>query len=906
MKKFKSRLKKVITSLLVAMMMFTSLGLTSKAAGNVTTSSFISGTNLENARVWGPAQIIYVNGEESFCLQPDLLVDTGTNQNINFASIGINDDLAYKLSLIAYYGYRTQTNNTNYVLTQNLIWETLGNDAYYSSSVYPTPASQNAWQADVMNKVNSYMYSTVSFSGQTVTLKYGETVQLTDTNGVLSQMDLSRYDGLHVTKNGNTLSIHANQRDVNNTSVLLKKPLGHGQEGQNFIYGNPGSQAHSILKTEDPDNAFVNVIIKQTGTLALRKTDEVGNVVQDVTFNIASIPDMTGIVGTYTTDAGGNISVADLNAGTYYIQEISAPSHLIVDNTIHTVTITAGNTTTFNAVNTVRKGNLELTKTNEIGGLLDGAVFNVKSLETWNPYEQNHTITGGKLTVSDLPIGRYQLTEITAPENHVITKDVYDVVIEEGTTTEQVVVNRIDPRAQIIVNKTMEGEVKSTAGVEFTLTAKEDIFDIISLQLVHKQGDVIGTYTMDGTNTLEINDLYIGRYQLTETSTAHGYELDTKVYDIHFRQEDYVTAVYSHSIKLENKLMRTELEVIKLDAITGNPVLNETEFTMYTDKELSNVHQVKTTDPTTGKVLFDDLVFGSTYYIKETNAPEGYLVGDEVREVTIDDAFLMKRSRKIEAIANEKPTGVIELQKYIQNPNAMDEYLLGSNISFKLTANEDIYNPDTNTLLYQEGDVVSTGIAQDGIYMTNELGILSIGDLPLGKTGTSYLLTEVSTKEGYVLLSEPIVVVFDIVDEITTQYVNTIELTNELTTTEFLKTTITGEELPGATLQIIDKQTGEVVEEWVSMNKPHIVKGLIYGKDYIMKETIAPTGYVVAQEIEFTYSKDVEKVTMINELINSKVSTGDYVMVTMYLYIFGTTIILLSILYFKRKNRNTK
>lgn len=78
----------------------------------------------------------------------------------------------------------------------------------------------------------------------------------------------------------------------------------------------------------------------------------------------------------------------------------------------------------------------------------------------------------------------------------------------------------------------------------------------------------------------------------------------------------------------------------------------------------------------------------------------------------------------------------------------------------------------------------------------------------------------------------------------------------------------TGEELPGATLQIIDED-GNVVEERVSTNEPHMIEGkLIAGKKYTLKEIIAPEGYEIANEIKFTVNADgtVTEVVMYDEL----------------------------------------
>lgn len=78
----------------------------------------------------------------------------------------------------------------------------------------------------------------------------------------------------------------------------------------------------------------------------------------------------------------------------------------------------------------------------------------------------------------------------------------------------------------------------------------------------------------------------------------------------------------------------------------------------------------------------------------------------------------------------------------------------------------------------------------------------------------------------------------------------------------------TDKELPGATLQIIDED-GNVVEEWVSADEAHLVEGkLIAGKEYTLREIIAPDGYEIANEIKFTVNEDgsVTEVVMYDEL----------------------------------------
>ena len=74
---------------------------------------------------------------------------------------------------------------------------------------------------------------------------------------------------------------------------------------------------------------------------------------------------------------------------------------------------------------------------------------------------------------------------------------------------------------------------------------------------------------------------------------------------------------------------------------------------------------------------------------------------------------------------------------------------------------------------------------------------------------------------------------------------------NEPTKVELTKTDLTtGKELPGAHLKVTDED-GNVIDEWVSTEKAHVIKGLTVGKSYMMTETKPADGYVTAESITF-------------------------------------------------------
>lgn len=61
----------------------------------------------------------------------------------------------------------------------------------------------------------------------------------------------------------------------------------------------------------------------------------------------------------------------------------------------------------------------------------------------------------------------------------------------------------------------------------------------------------------------------------------------------------------------------------------------------------------------------------------------------------------------------------------------------------------------------------------------------------------------------------------------------------------------TGEELEGAAIQILDKDSS-VAEEWTSTKEVHEITGLLIGEEYTLHEDEAPDGYIVAPDTTFT------------------------------------------------------
>lgn len=264
-----------------------------------------------------------------------------------------------------------------------------------------------------------------------------------------------------------------------------------------------------------------------------------------------------------------------------------------------------------------------------------------------------------------------------------------------------------------------------------------------------------------------------------------------------------------------------------------------------------------------GKTQVDNLYLGS-YIVRETQAPEGFVISDKEYEVTLsykdDHTAIISDSV---TYLNDRQKVHIDLRKVDEDNEAN---LQGA--VFGLYASEDIYGVEklskTNSkpLIIKKGTLIETATSdENGQVVFN-------ADLPLSK----YEIRELKAPIGYASSDE----VIPVDATYKGQELPTIEIVavfkNKITQVEFSKVDAsTNEELEGATQIVYPKgNRGEVFETWVSTKEPHIIKGLEVGQTYIWEEISAPYGFALAEKIEFTV-KDTGEVqvagTMKDEIV---------------------------------------
>ena len=139
---------------------------------------------------------------------------------------------------------------------------------------------------------------------------------------------------------------------------------------------------------------------------------------------------------------------------------------------------------------------------------------------------------------------------------------------------------------------------------------------------------------------------------------------------------------------------------------------------------------------------------------------------------------------------------------------------------------------------------------------TNESGEFSF-EAPYG----SFQVMELATLPGYLTMKEPVAV------EVNAAEVELDPIANNQTVVHISKVDAeTGEELPGATLELYGPD-GTLIETWESADIPHAITGLPVGEGYVLKETAAPEGYQVAEDITFAVEEtgEIQFVGMVDE-----------------------------------------
>ena len=660
------KIKKLLNTTLacfMALSMF-QVNWTAKAAVHKVSEEFPGGW-MNNGLVTGEGAILRVDGKVAFCLQAEIPASKGDNEEIDPSDINLTTRTMNTLALIAWYGYRSQPSTTNYFLTQNLIWDYLGDGRnYVSSAAYPNKASMQSFFDIVMDKVNHF-HDKPSFHNKTFEVTVNETLKIKDTKKVLSGLTIESVKGATVKKDPNdknTLLVTPNINSSDTLTIRFNRGMSLAQTRTNFVVRNGNSQGVSpCLSGRDPYTSRVLVKIQKYGNLDIKKLNEDGDEVPGTKFKLSYNADMSNPIGTFTTGDNGIAHAVNLNPQKVYVQEVSVPAPYVLDPTIGSITIEPNKTVTFTRTNNFKTGNVEIKKLDKQSGKVvkrSGVTFDI--------FKADDTLVGtiatnsdGIATMRNLRYGNYYALEKTNPPKYFLSDERINFAITENDVTIQKSLSNDQKKGKIELEKhdpetgTRPQGDGVLDGAQYTLYAKEDILDPADDSVIHEAGKELGTATIVN-NKASFENLYLGTYTVKETKAPpKGYLIDEREYTV-----ELTDSTWNRRITSYDPVMKQAFKIAKIVVNDGTPGvkpgLEGAEFTAmlkkYVDKYgsvenavieankanseiLPSEWDVMTTNKE-GTAISKELPYG-LYVVAETYVPEHHEKAPDF-EVTID------------------------------------------------------------------------------------------------------------------------------------------------------------------------------------------------------------------------------------------------------------------------------
>lgn len=602
------------------------------------------------------------------------------------------------------------------------------------------------------------------------------------------------------------------------------------------------------------------------------------------------------LVKTVTTNKNGEAVIKDLPLGKYRVKETKAPAGFVLNPDSQEVAFIYKDQNTpeieekLEFSNERQKVELSVEKRDaETGKALKGATFGLYNKEAISSgdkvivkadtllQEITSNEKGKAAFTLDLPLGRYYVKELQAPAGYVSSDEILEFdATYQGQDVKTIKLKSVKKNQPTTVEVT---KADITTGTEL---------DGASMSVLDKDGNVIDSWTSVKDSPHVIKRLQVGKtYILREELAPYGYLRAT---DVEFTISDTAEV---QKVKMEDEVPVARLLVNKkgefLDSVslldnakgmiehlfnyvTGN--LTDVTFNVYAAEAIRAADGVSadyyaadelvgsiTTDGN-GIAQMDNLPLGR-YYIVEKETAHGYVLDNEPRYVDLtyrdQDTPLVTYSADWQNARQRVQVEVLKKEK------DSDKVLSGA--IFGLYAADDIVSSKGKVLLAKDTLIELKTTDEDG-------KIQFVADLPID---SRYYIKELAAPDGYVTDQEPQEFTFEYQGSGTSvaEYAFTFE--DEQTTVELSKADLTDKkELPGASLKVTDED-GNTVDEWVSKEEAHIIKGLIVGKKYKMTETKPADGYVTAESIEFTVenTKEVQKHQMLDDVTKVEISKKD-------------------------------
>ena len=580
------------------------------------------------------------------------------------------------------------------------------------------------------------------------------------------------------------------------------------------------------------------------------------------------------------TDGKGYAETKELPYGTYSVHQTKTVNDAVFVDDFDVNIIENSRTYEFILNNKPFRSYIHVTKIDaETGKVIpyEGAGFKIYdgngklvNLGTDILYTNNE---GYLITPDSLKYGEYTLVEVQAPIGYVLDSTPVPFTVNADNADEENAVNIIKvtkadsaQKGRISVSKrgdifksvtatssayeNKEGEYNETpttytpvfeesglGGAEFEVIAAEDIYTADGT-LRASNGEIVADIITDKNGNAATEPLYLGKYIVREKTAPYGYILNSEAKEVELTyagQEvsitDSINNTFYNDYQGVNINLAKFMEHDELFGIGDNNEYKSVLFGLYAAEDITAADG--TVIPEDGFIAQVSLGEDMTATIAEKLPFAKYYV----QEIATDESYMLNGEKYLvnfEYMGQEQTTVYIDCGTFI---NALKR---GSVSGKKVNEHGD---PLENALfgLFSEDE---TEFTAENAYLTDESdedGNFSFTDIPYGK----YIVKEIAAPTGYILSDEqyPVVIAEDgDVIEITAE--------NKAITVAISKEDIYGNELEGASIQLID-ENGDIVDEWTSDGENHIITNIPAG-GYTLKEVAAPDGYIIATDISFT------------------------------------------------------